>query len=257
MEKFNPSKKLGQNFLINPQIPIDIVDKINFDGVDLIIEIGPGTGALTKELVKKNIPMTAIELDKRLYATIKNEYLNINVINDDVLKVDFQNIIKGYKNPIIVSNLPYSISSPMIFKFIKEIGVNVFYCMLQKEVVDRLCAKPRTHQYNAFTVIVSYCCNIKNIINVGRNNFSPVPKVDSAVVSIVKKPKQTYINEFDLFLKKCFCSKRQMLVNNLKNVYTKQIVIDALSKHNIGIKSRAEELNVEELFKLYSCLSIV
>jgi 16S rRNA (adenine1518-N6/adenine1519-N6)-dimethyltransferase len=158
IKNFFPSKKMGQNFLIDENIAQKIAKLVDKDCFDAIIEVGPGGGILTKFLVLYNKPLIAIELDKRLASTLHNQfrkYQNLEIVNDDVLKIDLIKLAHHYVNPVLLSNLPYSISSPMILKFLKQDKIKTFYCMLQKEMVDRIIAKPGSKGYNAFTVLVS------------------------------------------------------------------------------------------------------
>ncbi|MDR2821652.1 MAG: 16S rRNA (adenine(1518)-N(6)/adenine(1519)-N(6))-dimethyltransferase RsmA [Mycoplasmataceae bacterium] len=249
---FNPSKKMGQNFLINKQVCQDIVDAIDFTNVDLVIEIGPGLGAITDYLVPKAKHFIAIEIDKRLHEHIKNRYNNIEVINEDVLRVDFDELTKNYKNPIIVSNLPYSISSLVVVKFIKS-NIKQMYCMLQKEMVDRIIAKPSTHEYNGFTVLLNTYASVSKIMNISKNNFNPMPNIDSTFISIIKNNKK-YDQEYDKFIKVCFGSKRQTLANNLKNIIEKKDLYQHLEKMNLSLTVRAEELTSDNFKILYGYL---
>lgn len=251
--QFNPSKKMGQNFLINENISKNIVSSIDFQNVDLVIEIGPGLAALTDYLVDQKFDLTLVELDKRL-----NEFLNkrfkekkITIINQDVLRTDFNELIKGYKNPIIVSNLPYSISSLVLLKFLKCEKINDFYCMLQEEMVDRITAPVKTKKYNAFTALISYYCDVKRTMSISANNFYPAPDVGSCFISI-KKNQKKYNEEFDKFLRLCFLNRRKTMINNLKSKYDNKIITNSLNKLNISLMTRSEELSPEQLFNLFS-----
>jgi 16S rRNA (adenine1518-N6/adenine1519-N6)-dimethyltransferase len=246
---FNPSKKMGQNFLINKNICEELVNSIDFSKVDLIIEIGPGLGAITQFLVNKTKKMIAIELDKRLAEFITNKYPSIELINNDVLKVEFDKLIADYKNPIIVSNLPYSISSLIIHKFIKS-DIKEMYCMLQKEMVDRLCAKPKTHEYNNLTVLLNSYTNITKIMNIGKNNFLPPPNVDSIFIKI-EKNSEIYNEQYDKFLRQSFSSKRQTLANNLKTIIQKQDLYKYLLECGFSSTIRAEEITANDFKKLF------
>ncbi|MDR2568622.1 MAG: 16S rRNA (adenine(1518)-N(6)/adenine(1519)-N(6))-dimethyltransferase RsmA [Mycoplasmataceae bacterium] len=254
--KFVASKKMGQNFLINKNVCKEIVEKINFEGVDLIIEVGPGTGAITDFLVEKQIPTVLIELDKRLFEFISIRYKGLDyvqLINNDVLKINFDEISKKYKKPIIVSNLPYSISSLVIIQFIKSQIPQTFYCMLQKEMVERMLAVPKTSLYNNFTVFLNRYTTIKKLITVSKNNFLPVPEIDSIVISLTKNGNE-YDEKYDKFVRLCFLSKRKTIVNNLQNSYPKQKVLDFLIKNNLSPTTRAEELNEQTIYELFNFL---
>lgn len=148
---------MGQNFLIDENIAQKITNLIHADTYDAIIEIGPGGGVLTKFVVLYNKPLIVIELDKRLAdGLIKKfkSYRHFQLVNNDVLKVDLGKLTEAYVNPVLLSNLPYSISSPMMLHFIKQNKIKVFFCMLQKEMADRISAMPSTKSYNALSALV-------------------------------------------------------------------------------------------------------
>ncbi|MDR2636263.1 MAG: 16S rRNA (adenine(1518)-N(6)/adenine(1519)-N(6))-dimethyltransferase RsmA [Mycoplasmataceae bacterium] len=250
---FNPSKKMGQNFLINEKICKNLVDSINFTNVDLIIEIGPGLGAITKYLNMHNVPITAIELDKRLSEFVHTKFTNINLINNDVLKVDFNELTAKYSSPIIVSNLPYSISSIVVIKFVKS-NIKTMYCMLQKEMVLRLLAKKSTHEYNAFTVLLQTYANIKKITDVSKSNFLPPPNVDSIFI-VIEKNNLTYDEKYDKFVRQCFLSKRRTLVNNLKDIVDKNKLINFLNDNKLSLSVRAEELDIKQFQNLFNAIT--
>ncbi|MDR2461856.1 MAG: 16S rRNA (adenine(1518)-N(6)/adenine(1519)-N(6))-dimethyltransferase RsmA [Mycoplasmataceae bacterium] len=251
---FNPSKKMGQNFLINKNICMQMVSKIEINitsNISSIIEIGPGLGALTELLINKCNRLTVIELDKRLADFIKRKYGNIEVINNDILNVDLDKI--STNNTILVSNLPYSISSLVFIKFLKS-KLNVFYCMIQKEMADRILAKPSSKKFNSFTVIINYCCAVERLLNVNRNNFFPSPNVDSVVIKLIKK--NNYDKLFDNFISLCFASKRQTLYNNLKKKYDKEKISNILFKFNLDQKIRAEAIDINTLHNIFCYLVI-
>jgi 16S rRNA (adenine1518-N6/adenine1519-N6)-dimethyltransferase len=222
--KIVPSKKMGQNFLVSDEFSSSLIDTIDFSFVDRIIEIGPGLGAITKFLIQKNIPLTIIELDKRLFEIIKNKFPKIDAVNNNCLKVDFDSLFAEQKHPIIVSNLPYSISTLIIIKFLEMKKIKTMYCMLQKEVVDRMNAKVRTKQYNNFSIICQYLSKIEVLKFVDRNNFYPIPQVDSLFIKI-EKNELDFDYGFNDFIKFAFLHKRKTLVNNIKTKYeTKEVL---------------------------------
>jgi 16S rRNA (adenine1518-N6/adenine1519-N6)-dimethyltransferase len=247
---FNPSKKMGQNFLINSDICAKLVNSISFKNTDLIIEIGPGLGAITEYLVKKDIKIIAIELDKRLSEYITKKYPTIELINNDVLKIDFDSLTAKYKNPILVSNLPYSISSVVVVKFIKS-NIKEMHCMLQKEMVLRMSAKKSTHEYNAFSVLLQTYATVTQVMEISKNNFVPPPNVDSIFISIVKNGKP-YDKQYDNFIRSCFLSKRRTLINNLKNIVDKDKLIAYLNSNNISLTTRAEELSISQFEQMFN-----
>jgi 16S rRNA (adenine1518-N6/adenine1519-N6)-dimethyltransferase len=189
IKNFVPSKKMGQNFLTDNNIAQTIVNLIDVAQYDLVIEVGPGTGALTQYLVQFNHKVIAIELDKRLAALLKhkfNLYANLEVINDDILNIDLTQLTASYKRIVLVSNLPYSISTPMLIKFLKQEKIKVFYCMLQQELVDRLIARPATKNYGSISVLLQFYAIIGKLLNVPPQSFTPIPKVQSNVIVISK-----------------------------------------------------------------------
>jgi 16S rRNA (adenine1518-N6/adenine1519-N6)-dimethyltransferase len=188
-KNFVPSKKLGQNFLTDDNVAQEIVNLSQIQNYDLVIEVGPGRGALTQHLVTFNKPLIAIELDKRLAEDLKtkfHQYPHLQIINNDILEVDLLEISKDYKQVLLISNLPYSISTPMILKFLKQNKITSFVCMLQKEVVDRLIAKSHSKTYGAFSVLVQYYASIAKFLNVAPSAFAPIPAVESQVVLMSK-----------------------------------------------------------------------
>ncbi|MDE5545559.1 MAG: 16S rRNA (adenine(1518)-N(6)/adenine(1519)-N(6))-dimethyltransferase RsmA, partial [Malacoplasma sp.] len=224
--KFFASKKLGQNFLTNEIIKQKIVDSLNINDSDFVLEIGPGFGALTKLILKKSKNLTVIELDKRLVEFLKEEFPNLKIINQDILKFDFNNLaLNNYK---IISNLPYSISSQIIFKILKHSNFSEAILMVQKEMAERVVAKAGTKKYNNFTILLNLTSNITKLFNVSNSCFFPKPEVESTVIKFSKKENFDFKN-FDIledFLKKCFLQKRKTLFNNLKKFYSKEKITD-------------------------------
>jgi 16S rRNA (adenine1518-N6/adenine1519-N6)-dimethyltransferase len=250
IKKFHPSKRMGQNFLINKSIANQIVNFIDFNKHDCVVEIGPGKGALTQILTNKPIKVIAIELDKRLAEYIKNKLPNIKVINDDVLKINLEELILNHKNPILLSNLPYSISSPFIFQYLKLKNSIDFICMLQKEYVDRLISKPNSKQYGALSVVVQTYLNITKLMTVDRTNFDPKPEINSTVIMIKKKTKLVNEKYID-FVRTCFAAKRKTLINNLKTHFELQKIQDVLNQLGSGDKTRAQEISPNLFEKLF------
>jgi 16S rRNA (adenine1518-N6/adenine1519-N6)-dimethyltransferase len=253
LSDIRPSKKMGQNFLINPVIANQIVNFINFNDCDCVVEIGPGKGAMTEHIVQKTNNLIVVELDKRLAEHIKSKFPSINTINDDVLNFDLSKALKRYHNPILISNLPYSISSPMITKYLMLDRPIKFICMLQKEFVGRLLAKPSTKQYNAFSVVAQTYMEIKKLLFVDKNNFDPKPEVSSVVISLIKNNENLDL-PFIKFVKLCFISKRKTLFNNLKQHYDSDKIKQTLIELNINKKARAEELTTKTFKELYNLI---
>jgi 16S rRNA (adenine1518-N6/adenine1519-N6)-dimethyltransferase len=254
---FVPSKKMGQNFLTNEQIVNHLLTKIDLKNVDCILEIGPGLGALTDNLIKTNIQLIICELDKRLTSFLRSRYdgiKHITIINDDVLNLNFDQMLAKFQNPIIISNLPYSISSPALIKFLKSSKPQQFVCMLQKEMVNRILAKPDAPEYNGFTVLLNTYCDIQLLMNVSANNFYPVPAVGSAIIQLSKNSK-AFDQKYESFIKLCFASKRKTLINNLKSHYPALKIQQAFDTQKLDYRIRAEAISTSMLEIIYSYLS--
>ena len=244
---FNFKKKYGQNFIIDNNIIENIINKSDIDKDTLVIEIGPGAGSLTKKLGEVSKNVLAYEIDETVKPILeKNIYPNTYIIYDDFLKRDVKKDIEKYefKKLYVVSNLPYYITTPIIFKLIEEkIEIQKIVIMVQKEVGDRFNANPKTKQYNAISVIINYYFKVKKILDVSKNVFIPKPNVDSIVISMTKIKSQDVKNEkyFIKLVKDSFHQKRKTLRNNLKT-YDLTKIEKVLKKHGFSLNVRAEEL---------------
>lgn len=266
-KQFRPSKKLGQNFLINPQIKQRIVNAANLQPKDIVLEIGPGVGAITSILLTHKIKLIAIEVDKRLaeLLTTKLEtYNNFTLYNIDALKVDWDKILFEYTQSSdvkLVANLPYSISSLLVLKIIRSQLISQATIMVQKEMADRLCAKVGTHAYNMFTILVQLFLDVQKLFDVDPSNFSPKPKVQSCVIQLTKKQpvSDLYdISDFkviDNFLHLAFSNKRKTLVNNLMAQYDKSKILNVLQQIQLPSMIRAEQINPCDLIKIMKALN--
>ena len=190
---FDFRKSLGQNFLIDDNIVDNIANAIDYKENNMVIEIGPGSGNLTKKLLKKADFVLLYEIDTRLKKILSRELLEFNnydIIWDDFLYRDVKEDLKkyNYKNIYIVANLPYYITTPIVSKFVMEtIPANEIVIMIQKEVAERLSAPVGTKEYGQITVLLNYHFNIEKIIDVDRKAFYPTPNVDSAVIKMIRK----------------------------------------------------------------------
>lgn len=258
IDNFYPSKKMGQNFLINEDVLDDIQTLLNISKFDCIVEIGPGLGHLTNRLLRFKKPLYLIELDKRLFDYLNKKYKNhpnITLFCDDVLQFDFKKITEQHKNPCIVANLPYSISSPFIIRFLQFIDIKCMYCMLQKEVVERLVAKPRTSTFNSFSCLFQHYATATPLLSVPNSSFHPQPKVDSVFIHIQKKQTKQYDIGYGKYLKKVFTAKRKTFFNNLKNYYPIDARKQIMNKFNIKPLSRSEEISEMQHYKIYLTLN--
>lgn len=269
MDKYHISanKNLGQNFLIDDETVLGIVNVANISKDDLVIEIGPGLGTLTKELLERAGQVTCIELDKRMIEILQDRfsmYNNFELINSDVLKVDLKEIIKksNLANTKIVANLPYYITTPIIMKLLEErLEIQTITVMIQKEVADRLITKPGTGDTGAVTYAINYYSEPKRVLEVPNTAFIPEPKVNSSVIQlqILKEPKVKVEDEAKLFdlIKTAFMQKRKTLVNGLANSNkygTKEQIEQALTNLNIDLKIRPEKLALEQFAELSKVL---
>ena len=251
-------KKFGQNFLTDK----NLLQKIVRDSfiVDDCIEVGPGRGALTNFIVKNAKKVVAYEIDESLKKNlnpIEKENSNLCVVYQDFLDIDLVNerdIHKLSDNVTLIGNLPYYITTPIIFKFIETTYIKKATIMVQKEVGERLSAKENTKQYNALSVIIQYQTDVKKVVSVDKKMFNPVPKVDSVVISIVKKDNidNVFKDKFISFVRVSFVQKRKTLVNNLAEAYniSKEEIAKRLKKFGLDEKVRAEQIDVNTFTKL-------
>ena len=253
MKDFEFKKSLGQNFLKDKNIIYKIVNSIDSTKKDLIIEIGPGAGALTKELVKKESDVICFEIDKRLENILSEiKANNLNIIYEDFLNVDLSKYIDSkYENLYFIGNLPYYITTAIINKIIKESNPKSIIIMIQKEVALRFMAKPNTKEYNSLSVFLQYNFDIEKICDVSKNSFVPIPKVDSMVIKLDKKYRNELENEnlFYKLVEDSFKQKRKNLRNNLKN-YDLEKINNILKTFNKDLTFRAEQLTIDEFIKI-------
>ncbi len=244
-------KKFGQNFLQDKSILEKIVDSVELEPDDLVIEIGPGSGNLTGEIIKKTKNIICYEIDTELKNKLANfEKQGAKIIYDDFLNRNIINDIKeiNYKNLYVISNLPYYITTPIIEKII-ESKLNIAACvfMVQKEVANRFLALPNSRDYNSLTIFLNYYFEMEKIIDVSRNCFFPIPNVDSSVIKLKKRKTPYKIKDKNLFFKlvrDSFRFKRKTLKNNLKDYNLKNIE-ELLKKYNLDLSIRAEAIPIE------------
>ncbi|MCC0638108.1 MULTISPECIES: 16S rRNA (adenine(1518)-N(6)/adenine(1519)-N(6))-dimethyltransferase RsmA [unclassified Clostridioides] len=256
---FKFSKSLGQNFLIDSNIIDKILDGARVTEGDNIIEVGPGIGTLTREMGKVAEKVVAIEIDRNLIPILKDtlsDLENIEVINQDILKVDIQELVKDKLNggPVkLVANLPYYITTPIVMKFLEEdIPVTDIVVMVQKEVADRMNAVPSTKDYGALSIAVQYYCETEIVAKAPRHMFIPQPNVDSTVIGLhVRAEKKYDVHNEELFfktVKASFGQRRKTLLNSLGGLgfLNKDEIREILKEANIDEKRRGETLSIEE-----------
>ena len=256
MEKIIPRKRFGQNFLQDKNIIRKIVNAIAPKKGEHIVEIGPGLGALTVELLPILETMDVIELDRDLIPKLQSACKNLGQLNihqADVLQFDFKKLVGATgRSPLrIVGNLPYNISTPLIFHLLKQVDCILdMHFMLQKEVVERLAAQPGNKIYGRLSVMVQYFCFVHKLFTVSPRAFYPVPKVESVVVRLVPH-KQISLPANDITLlekvvKSAFGQRRKTIQNSLKPLISQQQLIQL----NINPQLRAEQLSIDDFVKI-------
>ena len=257
------NKSLGQNFLIKEEVVETIVDSSQIKKEDLVIEIGPGLGTLTKHLLERAGKVICIELDKKMINILENRFSiceNFELMNEDVLKVDLKNLIAkekknaNIKEVKIVANLPYYITTPIIMKLLEEeLPLESITVMIQKEVADRLIAIPGEKETGAITYSVYYYAEAQGILEVPNDSFIPEPEVTSKVIKLnIRKTPPVNIEKKDIMFRiiKCaFMQRRKTLLNALVNTNVfknKEEGIEILQKVGININVRPEKLKLED-----------
>lgn len=260
---FKFTKSLGQNFLIDDSVLEDIVNGAEINEEDFIIEIGPGVGTLTAQLLMKAKKVTAIELDSDLIPILEKELgenEKFNLIHKDALKVDFNELIGDEKSVKLVANLPYYVTTPIILKLLKdEYKFKSLTIMIQKEVAERINAEPDCKEYGALSVLVQYYCNTSIVRKVAPTSFIPRPKVESIVIKLDRldepkvKPKDVKLM-FEL-VRAGFNMRRKTLWNASKALkVNKEQLEEAFAKSGIDPKRRAETLTLQEFATLSDCI---
>ena len=272
LKKYNitASKKLGQNFLIDDDVIEAIISASQVIESDLVIEIGPGLGTLTSRLLDKAGKVIAIELDTRMVSILNDRfkfYDNFELINEDVLKVDLNKLIKENKFgkiscAKIVANLPYYITTPIIMKLLEDrLDIDSITVMVQKEVADRLVDVPGGKNSGAITYSINYYTSPSKVIDVPNTSFVPAPEVNSSVIKldVLDKPSIKVIDEEMLFrvIKLAFMQKRKTLLNGLTNgnLASKEKIEEMLIELGFDLKIRGEKLNLKDFAKIADYVS--
>lgn len=255
-EKFRPKKFLGQNFLVDDNIAKKIISFLDIQDGDNIVEIGPGHGALTKHLVNYKINYTAVELDKFIVEELTNKYgEKINLIHEDFLKTD---ISKIFSSPFkVIGNIPYNITTEILFKLYdnKDI-VQSAVLMMQKEVAQRLAAKPNTKDYGILAILTQVNAVPKIVYNVPPTAFFPKPKVNSSVVRVELKNDSYVIRDVNLFkevVKSSFNQRRKVMRNSLKKLFEEKGI--EFESVNFDFSKRPEQLSIQEFVEFSNSLS--
>ncbi|QNF27718.1 16S rRNA (adenine(1518)-N(6)/adenine(1519)-N(6))-dimethyltransferase RsmA [Metabacillus elymi] len=271
---FSFKKSLGQNFLIEPNILSRIVDHAEVTDKTGVIEIGPGIGALTEQLARRAKKVVAFEIDQRLLPILNETlapYPNVSIIHQDVLEADLKRAVKEHfsdcEEIMVVANLPYYVTTPIIMKLLEDqLPLKGIVVMLQKEVADRISAKPSTKEYGSLSIAVQYYTDAKTVMTVPKTVFVPQPNVDSAIIRLLvrNEPIVELENESFFFqiVRASFAQRRKTLLNNLVHFLPngkelKPVIEETLSQVNIDGKRRGESLSIEEFAKLSDALDKV
>lgn len=266
--------RLGQNFLADRHAADKIVDALGDISDRLVVEIGPGKGALTDTLAQRAGRLIAIELDRMLATELRYKYSrfqNIEVLEGDVLKIDFRTVLNRTIGPLddlrpikpsrarVVGNLPYYITSDILlrlFEFHDQFEVIVI--MVQREVADRIAAQPGSRDYGLLSATAQLYCNVENLFTLPPGAFSPPPKVHSSVLRLKVAPRfdelQINAGDFIPFLRTAFSMKRKTLLNNLKESYPQPIIKMALGTAGLRPDVRAEAVGLEQMAAVYKSL---
>lgn len=262
---FNFQKKFGQNFLINTGVLDDIIDAAEVTDEDMVLEIGPGIGTMTQYLCENARQVIAVEIDTNLIPILKDTlsaYDNVRIINDDILKVDINELAREYNNgrPIkVVANLPYYITTPIIMGlFESHVPIESITVMVQKEVADRMQAGPGTKDYGALSLAVQYYSKPQIVVNVPPSCFMPQPKVGSTVISL-RRHQQPVVQVEDeklMFkvIRASFNQRRKTLANGLNNYgginLTKEQIQQSIEELGVPVNIRGEALSLEQFASL-------
>ncbi len=256
MEKIKPLKRFGQNYINDQNILNNIVKEINPRKDDNLIEIGPGLGSLTEKLSAFTPALTAIEIDKRVIDNLSQKFPQMLLINDDFLNIDLLKLYNNSKNKLrIVGNIPYNVTSSIIFKMIENNSiVSDSVIMVQSEVAQRMVAKKGSKDYGILSVLLNYFSDVKLCFKVSPNVFFPRPKVFSSVVHIFFKDLEDTKEEQKFFInlvKAAFGNRRKTLRNSFSNNRVTSGLKDIDFKPSgINLSLRAEQLDVDDFKKL-------
>ncbi|WP_309091553.1 16S rRNA (adenine(1518)-N(6)/adenine(1519)-N(6))-dimethyltransferase RsmA [Domibacillus sp.] len=269
---FSFKKSLGQNFLIDPNILQRITETAELTKETGVIEIGPGIGALTEHLARSAGKVVAFEIDQRLLPILDETlapYDNVTVINEDVLKADVKGVVErefaGFDRLMVVANLPYYVTTPIIMKLLEDkIPVNGFVVMLQKEVGDRISARPSSKEYGSLSIAVQYYTEASIAFIVPKTVFMPPPNVDSAIIKLdVRSKPAVSVEDEDFFFlvtRTSFAQRRKTILNNLVNGLPegkekKEAITEALEEAGIEPSRRGETLSLAEFAALAKALA--
>jgi len=270
---FSFKKSLGQNFLIDTNILRNIVDHAQLTEHSGAIEVGPGIGALTEQLAKRSKKVVAFEIDQRLLPILEETlapYDNTKIIHEDILKADVKKMMEqefqDTEDIMLVANLPYYVTTPIIMKILEDrLPIRGIVVMLQKEVAERISAKPSKKEYGSLSIAIQYYTEPEVVMIVPKTVFMPQPNVDSAVIRLTKREKPLVaVKDEDFFFqvtRASFAQRRKTIVNNLvgqleNGKERKELIIESLQAAGIEPTRRGESLSIEEFAALSDALYI-
>jgi len=257
--KHKARKRFGQNFLNDFSVIENILGSLQLKDNEHFVEIGPGKGALTEPLIASGVQLDIIEIDRDLIAFLKQKYHkqeNLRIFSSDALKFDYESLRVDKEKIRIIGNLPYNISTPLLFHLFKNTSfIEDMHFMLQKELVNRICANPGTKKYGRLTVMSQYYCSAESLFDVPPESFDPAPKVDSAVIKFIPHEtppvKVNSIAVLNKVVTQAFSQRRKTLRNSLKSLIAES-EIEALS---IDPTLRAESISLEGFAKLSNLMT--
>ena len=245
-------KRFGQHFLTDRSILRRIVELADIHADDTVVEIGPGPGTLTAELAAVARRVIAIEIDRDLIPRLRESVAgNVEIVEGDALEAEWP---AGRSH--VVGNLPYNVATPLLKRFIEHRAhIHAVTVMVQKEVAERLIAKPSTHEYGPLSVLIQYYATVKYGFTVAPGSFNPRPKVDSAVIRLDWKPDVPDDRSFTDFVHTAFGSRRKKLVNNLLSMFGslgREEIVRRLVRSEVSVDARPEQLSVTEFLRVYN-----
>ena len=263
---FRFSKSMGQNFLIEDWVPRDIADACGADAHTGVLEIGPGIGPLTQELARRAGKVVSVELDSRLYPVLTETmagFDNFTLVPGDVMKLDMRDLVDAHfagLRPILCANLPYNITTPVLTACVEARCFDSLTVLIQKEVAQRICARPGTADYGAFTLLMQYYTDPRLLFTVPNTCFLPAPKVTSAVIHcpVRKTPPVEVVSEAALWrtVRAGFALRRKTLVNSLQTGYQlpKEQLIGIVTACGLDPTVRGERLSLADYARLTNAL---
>ena len=265
---FTFKKSLGQNFLIDANVIHKVLDKAEINEDTAVIEVGPGIGSLTEQIAKRAGKVVAYEIDQRLIPVLNDTlgpYDNVTIINEDILKADVRGMIgeemASYKEVVVIANLPYYITTPILMNFLmKNVPIDRYYVMMQKEVGERISAVPGTKAYGSLSIAIDYYTDAKTVQNVPKAVFMPAPNVDSIIVEMKtrEEPKVSVEDEEKFFrlTRGAFVQRRKTILNNYLSLFEngkkhKPEINELLDDAGIDPVRRGESLSIEDFAGIY------